>query len=627
MPNSFHVILGLSLGGLIFTPLAQGQTDIAQDSTLRQDAIIVKPASLVDSLGQIGQQPLTLTRQDIAASGAPFAKDILATLPSVSLASSGAFGGLSSLSVRGQSGANTLVVKDGIPLNDPTSPSGGYDFAHLNNDDIEAIALLTGPQSVLWGSDAVGGVVQITSRQPAQSALGLYFETGQFDTYRYGGNANLVKDKSYFRLSAQDYATRGISKADTAQGNTETDPYETQTLSLAGGLAVTPHMTLNLHGNIQSADTDFDGFSPTARGFIADTDESATTKEQFLSANLSIDKGGDAPAHSFTIGQSSISRTNFAGDSQTFTAKGDRVFARYMLAKPLSDTQTLGLGLAYERVKGAAYTGTPILDKETYQNAALFGVYETQFCENIAIGVGLRHTQHGDWGGINTGHIGATWTPAETLSFRASYAEGFKTPTLFQTYFTADDISANLGLQAETTQSHEVGIDWQTATARYGINGTVFDTRTQDKIVFDLAQFAYSNLSNSRAQGASASGFAALTNALKLTGNYTYTDSTEGDNKPALRIPTHSGHVALSYAPTPKISGQISLTYNGEEPTNSGEALARWTRVNLAGQYTINDDITAFVRLENALDAAYQDVLGYGTSPRAIYAGLRLNIK
>jgi vitamin B12 transporter len=126
-----------------------------------------------------------ITDADIQARQATFAADVLSTAPGVVVTQSGAFGGLTGVSIRGAPTDKTLVLIDGVPVNDASQPSGGYDFGGFDLGDISRVEILTGPQGALWGSDAIGGVVSFVTKEP--NGLDASVEGGSFDTWRGGG--------------------------------------------------------------------------------------------------------------------------------------------------------------------------------------------------------------------------------------------------------------------------------------------------------------------------------------------------------------------------------------------------------------------------------------------------------
>ncbi|MEL6416222.1 MAG: TonB-dependent receptor plug domain-containing protein, partial [Pseudomonadota bacterium] len=170
---------------LVSSALAQdGQTD---ETTL--DTVLVEGSRLNQTETEVGSSVTIITAEDIDALGFDFAADAIAAAPGVTVNSNGAFGGLASVRIRGAATGQTLVLIDGVPVNDPTSASGGFNFARVDTENIERIEVLKGPQSTLWGTDAIGGVVSITTKRPDEGLGGSAFaEYGSFNTFRGGAS-------------------------------------------------------------------------------------------------------------------------------------------------------------------------------------------------------------------------------------------------------------------------------------------------------------------------------------------------------------------------------------------------------------------------------------------------------
>lgn len=239
----------------------------AEEST--EDRIVVKGSRLDQVLTETGSSVSIITAEEIDRLGIDFAQDAIALAPGITVNSNGAFGGAASVRIRGAGSEQTLVLIDGVPVNDTTSPGGGFDFGRLDTENIDRIEILKGPQSTLWGTDAIGGVVSITTKVP-QSGLGgtAFAEYGSYETYRGGVSVEGAGERADFRLAATGTSSDGISKADEDNGNSEEDPYEALTLSAKGGLNLGGGTRLSADILWTDADTEFDGFSSGAQGNV-----------------------------------------------------------------------------------------------------------------------------------------------------------------------------------------------------------------------------------------------------------------------------------------------------------------------------------------------------------------------
>lgn len=593
---------------LVTPVLAQSDTD--EDS--RQDTIIVEGSRLNQTKTEIGSSVSIITGKDIDELGFDFAADAIASAPGVTVNQNGSLGGLATISIRGAATAQTLVLIDGIPVNDASTINGGFDFARLDTENIERIEVLKGPQSTLWGTDAIGGVVSIMTKD-AEPGLGgsAFAEIGSFNTYRGGasiGNANEVGD---FRLALTSSSSDGISKADEDNGNSEDDLYESVTVSAKGGLNFGD---ARLAADIlwSDADSEFDSFVFGAQGNVGDGDQLSQAEE--LSGNISF----SAPLlngrleNLLVAGYSEITRENLTNGAPSFSGQGERALLRYQGTLNINDANTLAFGAEREE--------TTTQDEETSIDG-LFVLHEFQANEKLTLTGGLRVDDHSSFGTETTARVAAAFNPTPQLTLRASWGQGFKAPTLLQLSGGGFTLP-NPTLQPETSEAFDAGIEWRAPDGHAELGLTVFNADIRDQISF--ASTGYFNESEVDSTGVEITGRYDLTAWLSVSGNYANIDSTRTDGSPTFRVPEHSGDVRVRVDPNGPFSGAVLVRYNGEEPNTNGTTLDAWTRVDVTGSYDLNDTVEVFGRIENLFDEDYQQILGYGTPDLSGSVGVRV---
>lgn len=594
---------------LVSSALAQdGQTD---ETTL--DTVIVEGSRLNQTETEIGSSVTIITAEEIDALGIDFAVDAIAAAPGVTVNSNGAFGGLASVRIRGAASGQTLVLIDGVPVNDPTSAGGGFNFARLDTENIERIEVLKGPQSTLWGTDAIGGVVSITTKTPEEGLGGSAFaEYGSFNTFRGGvsvGNANHTGD---FRLAASRTSSDGISKADENNGNNEEDTYDALTLSAKGGLNLPGDARVSANVLWTDAESEFDSFVFGNEGNVGDGDEVSETEEWSANISLTGSLFEDRLENLLLIGYADIDRQNFRNGLPNFGAAGDRMQYRYQGTLAINEANTLAFGI--EREETSSSNGDTSID-------GLFALYEWQTNDALTLTGGFRVDDHNTFGTETTGRVAAAYNPNPQLTLRASWGQGFKAPTLFQ--LSGGGFAApNPHLQPETSEAIDAGIDWRSKDGRFEAGFTVFDTDIEDLISF--ASTGYFNEAEVQTRGIELVGRVALTDWLSVDANYAYIDAEDTDGDPLRRIPEHSGDVRFSVDPEGPFSGNVLIRYNGQEPNNATTTVDSWTRVDVAGSYDLNETVELFGRIENLFDEEYQQILGYGTPDLSGYFGVRL---
>lgn len=599
-----------------FTVSATAQTASIEETKL--DTIIVNGSRLDQTMTEIGSSVSVITRDDLEELGVDFALDAIATAPGVTVNQNGAFGGNASVRIRGASNDQTLVLIDGVPINDPTGTGGGYNFAYLDTDTIERIEVLKGPQSTLWGSDAIGGVVSITTKRPTEGLSGTVFgEYGSFNTLRGGASISNANEIGDFRLAATGLTTDGISKADEANGNSEDDGYDSQTVSAKGGLNLPASVRLETSLMWSDAESEYDSYAFGAQGSVADGDE--VTNSETLSGNITL----KAPLFDgrlenlVQIGYADIERENTSNGVQSYFTEGDRVLFRYQGTFAINDTNTLAFGT--EREETSANEQESSID-------SLFALYEFKPVDSLTLTGGIRVDDHETFGSETTGRVAAAWTATDQLTFKASWGQGFKAPSIFQSTYicTFCGLTApNTNLKAETSEAYDIGVQWQSADERIVLGATLFDQETENMIDFSYTA-GYDNIALVDSQGVELTGAYAINNWLGIAASYTFIDSEDGNGNALARLPESTGHISASFDPDGPFSGAVLVRYNGEETNTDGSELDSWTRVDLTGSYDLNDTVEIYGRIENLLDEEYQQILGYGTPGLSGSVGVRL---
>jgi len=589
--------LVLALGAPVFA-----QTDSSDD------VITVTSTRLERPLSETGTSVTVIDQAQLDQTA--FALDAIATAPGVTVNQNGSFGGTASVRIRGASSEQTLVLLDGVPVNDPTSPGGGYNFATLDSGSIERIEILRGGQSVLWGSDAIGGVVAITSRRP-DSGTGVtgYAEFGSFNTVRGGTAFSGANEQGDFRLSVNAIDTDGISKADEDDGNAEEDGYNAYTLSARGRYDL-GFGEISASLRHVDAENEYDSFG-FATG-VQDGDEVGETTETSGAITFAADHFDGALETWVQVAFADIERENFTNGTSSFSTEGDRLVLRYQGFWNISERHRLAFGA--EREDSSAN------DNDTDINS-LFTLLELEPVDGLVLTGGVRHDESDRFGGETTAKAAVSWQASEHIRVFGSAGTGFKAPTIFQTtFFCCGATQPNPDLAAETSEGFDLGADFAFAEGRGLVTATVFDLTVENQISFSSG--SYFNIAKVESTGLELAGRYALNSAWSVSGNYTYTDAEDGSGGELVRLPEHAGYAELTYT-ADRWGGTVSVRHNGEEQDSRGTVDA-WTRLDASAHYTVNDRIEIYGRAENLTDEDYQQIFGYGTPGLSGYVGVRL---
>ena len=514
-----------------------------------------------------------------------------------------------------------MVLVDGVQVNDASGVGGGFNFNTLDPNGIDRIEVLKGPQAVLYGSDAIGGVINIITKTGQEGFQGNAFaEYGSFASLRTGANLNGASGMVGFNLSGAYTVTTGISSADKADGNSEKDGYNS--LSLRGKVTATLSDAIRLEAlaTYADSDSDYDGFALQGDGSygLGDTDDSNNAKELSVAGRGYVDLWDGLLSNTLSVEYSEIDRRSYSGGVLSYRAKGERFNLDYLGVFKLSDDMTFTGGAQHEEVKSVEQDPDPISTDSVFASLAYDGF------EGLTLSGGLRYDHHQTFGGATNAEVSASYLIAATgTRLVANWGQGFKAPTIFQLTFACCGFEADPTLRPERANAWEAGVRQSFLNNKVSFAATYFDQHTEDLIIFTYTA-GYQNVSRARAKGLELSLTADLSESLSLDANYTYTSSKDRDaNTDLARRPKNKAYAALNWAATDKLNTILSVTHNGRELDSGTSYLDAWTRVDARVSYQINSRVELYGRVDNLFDADYQQVKGYGTPGMSVYAGVR----
>ena len=575
------------------------------------DEIIVKGARIETPASNFGSSIFILNSEDIRLRGIRSAIDAISSSPGVTTKKNGSFGGVGSVRIRGASSSQTLVLVDGVPVNDASSPGGGYNFEYLDTSNIERIEVLRGSQSTLWGSDAIGGVVNIFTKSAEDNSVNILSETGSFGLRKLNSEFGLVSNFGKFLFLVDDTSLDGISKADRKDGNIEKDGFETNSYSFKGNTEVNNIEIKGLLSYIKS-DVEYDSF-----GFVTgvqDGDERSITEEFTGNLTIKFNLFGEKLENTFSFNQSDISRDYFTDNNLTFGADGDRKLYRYQGNTGFGKYNKIAFGFEKEE-------SSVSLDKLSIDS--LFLLYQFQPIKDLVVSAGIRNDDNKGFSSKTTRKIAAAYKISENISIKSSWGEGFKVPTIFQTtFFCCGANSANTNIRPEVSTSYDLGFDFSLKD-KFSFSLIYFKQDVNNQINFSFSLGGYENIDFVESDGFEISSNSKVSETVNLFINYSYIDSIDGNGLRLINIPKDSGELVLTYAPSSKLSGSMALKYNGSEISTYGN-LNSWSRVDINLFYKLNNFSEIYFRVENLFDEDYQQVFGYGTPDRSGLVGIKI---
>ena len=580
-------------------------------SANKVDEIIVKGARIETPASNFGSSIFILNSEDIRLRGIRSAIDAISYSPGVTTKKNGSFGGVGSVRIRGASSSQTLVLVDGVPVNDASSPGGGYNFEYLDTSNIDRIEVLRGSQSTLWGSDAIGGVVNIFTKSAEDNSINILSETGSFGLKKINSEFGLVSNFGKFLFLVNDTSLDGISKADKKDGNIEKDGFEKNSYSFKGNMNVNNIEIRGLLSYIKS-DVEYDSF-----GFVTgvqDGDERSITEEFTGNLTIKFNLFGEKLENTFSFNQSDISRDYFTDNNLTFGADGDRKMYRYQGNAGFGNYNKIAFGFEKEE-------SSVSLDKLSIDS--IFLLYQFQPIKNLVVSAGIRNDDNKGFSSKTTRKIAAAYKISENISIKSSWGEGFKVPTIFQTtFFCCGAKSANTNIRPEVSTSYDLGFDFSLKD-KFSFSLIYFKQDVNNQINFSFGLGGYENIDFVESDGFEISTNSKVSETVNLFINYSYIDSIDGNGLRLINIPKDSGELVLTYELASKISGSMALKYNGSEISTYGN-LNSWSRVDINLFYKLNNFSEVYFRVENLFDEDYQQVFGYGTPDRSGLAGIKV---
>jgi vitamin B12 transporter len=565
------------------------------------------PAIVADTPGA-----RVIDAETIEQRGAVFAADALADVPGLSVTRSGAFGGVAQVRMRGATPGKTLVLVDGAPVNDAAEPNGAYDFSGFDLGDIERIEVLSGPQSSLWGSDAIGGVIAFTTREI--DGLRAEAEAGSFDTLRGRIAVGTANETWALGGYVSRFTTDGISVADEANGNPEADGFDNTTVGVRGRYAVSPGVKLDGSARWSRSEADLDNGFP-----VSDNSDRSESEQWSGVVRATVDALG--LEHQFSVSGSNIERQTFSAFGSVFEA--DRQAYRWQ-ANGETGAATYAFGAEREESTGSLSTG----DDVSLGTTSVFATGRYQVSDALSVTGGLRFDDTDDFGSKTTGRVSAAYELGYGFTLSGAYGTGFKAPSVSQA--ACDFCFAAIPfptLRPEKAEGYEAAIGWRSSDGRIEGRATVYRLEVEDQITyfFDTTTFDsyYINIAETATDGVELEGRALLGGGFDLSLAYAWTDAQdETTGARLLRVPEHSGSATLGWTGD-RLSGGLTVRAEGDQD-DSGGVREGFVTTNVNAAYELTDHVTLTARVENLADEHYQQVRGYGEPGRSGYVGIRL---
>ncbi len=605
------------------------------DSTLLEE-VIVTASKVPLPLRETAKPVQIIAREEINRSAGRDLAQLLQAQAGIII--SGAFsspGKDKNIFMRGANSEYTLVLIDGQPVSDPTGLSGSFDLRFLPLEQIERIEILKGSQSTLYGPDAIAGVINIISRQPADdrpvSVRGLA-SYGSLNTFEGSLGVSGTTGSFGYNLSYQRYATDGISEATNPSDTVRFDRDGAQRDALQATLDIQPSSAVKIspYFRYSAWNSDFDG------GSFADAANTNVLRLYNPGLQTEVTVGLVAIRANYGYTRTARTFTTTFGES---ALDGILHNADLYLSAPISNFLQLVGGVNYQNQQMLDTTTTI-----TNPSIGLISPYATLLLKNwrgFNAELGYRFNYHSAYGSNATFSVAPSYYLTDQVQVFASYTTGFKVPTLFQLYATP---YGNPALQPQRSRTFEIGSQvtshngWITAQATY------FRRHIDDVIIF-LFVPGYLNQDEQDGSGVELQAAWQVSKQLQISGQYTYLEgktTTRGSQEQdssfvnLWRRPRHSLTGSVRYQPVSRLNLSVQAQYQSQrddlffDPVTfvpGPVTLHSFVLINAHADYQLSDQrLTFFADVKNLTDAAYTEVYGFNTLGINLQAGIRFNL-
>ncbi len=635
----------VSFGKIIFLfglGLIVGQAAQAQDIEL--DKIVVTPLRYGENIEGTTSTVTAFGASELEEGKAKgeSVKDILVDAPGVDIVQSGAFGGPVSVFTRGTNSGQTQIMIDNVRVYDPIATNGALNLAHLSLTNLERIEVVNGPQSVLYGSDAMGGVINIlTKKGSGKPTVSFLSSAGTYNSYRQEFESSGRVGNFTYSLGAAHFQTRGISKL---KNTSERDPSENSSLSVRADYDLNLQNTVGLIGRFTDARYKYDD----SVGLRDDPDLIGKEKQVSLSSYYES-KLNDRWSQKLQLSYMQDDRRDADDKDPQYPSnylrdwyQGENYQLDWQNTIKLAEFDTLIAGFDYQRESGAYY----------YYSEGAFGPFEAIFpkvtsntrayyLENLIhlndafhLNLGTRLNDHSHAGFHQVYKVDANYLFKTGTKIKGGWGTAFKAPTLYQLYAIADPFyggGGNPALKPEESSTYEVGIEQSLFSDKIKFGLTYFHTDIKnliDAVYNPVTYFTenYANVGKARIFGYESVLTVSPLDNLKFEFGYTWQDTENRDTgDELLRRPKNKCFSRIQYSPIDKLKFGLSLLYKGKRMDSGSRSLKAYTKIDLDASYKLNAYAQVFAAISNIAAESYSEVRNYAEPGRMISGGLKLS--
>ncbi|MCK6442612.1 TonB-dependent receptor plug domain-containing protein [Elstera cyanobacteriorum] len=615
MRPTYRALITTALAALTLPAWGQGIGTPPADSVTVLEPVNVTAQRLPSRSAETGSAVTVITPTEIEKRGSVEVLDLLKRAPGVAVARNGGFGATANLRIRGSDVGQVLVLIDGVRVNDAADASAAYDFAGLTADSVERIEVLRGPQSALYGNDAMGGVVNIiTKKGRGPAKITAMTEAGSYQTFRQQAGISGAQDGFDYALTAAHSQTKGFSRI---YAGPEKDGAEQASITGRGGYRFNETFRLGVSGGYQHLESDFD---PSA---TRDGPAVATSKKLFgrVDGTATLLDGRFENILSLTASDTDRDYDEPLGFYRTSRYEGQTYGAEYQGNLTLFGQDVLTGGLSTRTDKARTTTNGKAGPRFSQDTNSVFGQYKWKATEAFTVTLGGRYDDVESFGGKGTYRLTGAYRIASTgTTLRASYGTGAKAPTLFQRF---DPLYGNRALDLETNKGFDAGIE-QEIGKTLTVSAGVFHTRYRNLIQYQ--GLGYTNIGRATMRGAEFGVTWKPLSDLSLAANYTYLEAEDGSTDQRLpRRPKHTVNLTADYAVTEKwqVGGAMRFVTEQNDNSFSSDKIPPGLIFDARTAYQVMPWAQVYLRADNLFDADGRESARYRAPGRSVFAGVK----
>jgi len=643
----------LAAAALSFNVYSQESQEIEEKQKSKtvslQHEIVVTATRLETPAIEIASSVTVITREELKRLKKNTVIEVLQEISGVTVVQNGSSGGAASVFLRGANSEHTLVMLDGVEINDPISPSRSCDLSHLSLETIERIEILCGPQSTLYGSDAIGGIINIITKEgngkPSVNITGM---AGSYETYSGSTAISGSTEKIHYSLGASYLQNSGFSAASISyEGNEEKDGYSNFTLSGKVGYNPLDNLNFDLIIRTINTQTDIDNFGGA---YGDDSNNTQTYNAIFLKCQMRtlLIKNRWEQKLGLSLVDYKRQYNNPTDELHPFDLDNSQYKSKFLKLDWqnnlfLHETNILTLGIEHQQEQGESeYFSDGLLGPSSnifpLKKAHTTGIYiqdQIKVARQFFATVGIRLDNHSQFGKSMTFRLAPAYLVKKTgTRLKMTFGTGFKSPSLYQLYAPKMYWGpiGNKDLNPETCKGWDVGIEQQLMGNTFLLGAAYFCNIYKNLIQFDFFQ-GYTNIGQAESKGTELFVRARPWEGLYLNMTYNRTEAKDNNSDAyLLRRPKDKFSASLNLNFIEKTSIHLSIIYTGEREDldfstwpSSRVTMPGFTLINAVLSYELIKNYQIFLRLDNILNEKYEMIKGYGTPGFSIYLGFNLH--